>query len=225
MLPDRLQPFKTTRSFAKGQILFSHGDAADQFWMVETGWVKLYRTSPDGKETVLGLCTIGDSFGEAALVHHAIYPYSAAVACDAKIAMVAQPVLHEQIQSSPDLSIRLMERLHDRMRQHQRLLDQTQSLTAAQRVGCFLLRLCDLAQQDGNPDQASLTLPLDKHVLAASLSMKPETFSRALGQLRDVGIDGQGEKITVQSIKDLQHFACQACSELEMCLGTKERPQ
>lgn len=225
MFPAVLLPHKITRSASKGQQLFVHGDAATQLWFVTAGWVKLSRTSPEGKETVLGLCSAGDAFGEAVLVNQSLYPYSAEVVSPAQLVTVPRAALLQEIQRAPDLAMLLLGRLHDRMRQHQRLLDQMQSLTAAQRVGCLLLRLCDQTPDGGPVDGGRrLTLPLDKQVLAASLSMKPETFSRALQQLRDITVETQGEAITIAALDDLRRYVCEACSESGLC-GTPEGPR
>lgn len=221
MLPAYLLSQKTIRELTRGQLLFSHGDQADHLYLVERGWIKLFRTTTDGRETVMGLCTAGDCFGEASLVRQGLYPYSAEAAADTRIACISRAVLSESMIHDPELAVILLGRLHDRMRQHQRLLDQMQSLNAAQRIGCFLLRLCDLS---GHADiSADLILPIDKQLVAASLSMKPETFSRALQQLKVQGVEVHGEHIHIDSMAQLQHFVCDICSESGFCSNEAPR--
>jgi CRP-like cAMP-binding protein len=76
-----------------------------------------------------------------------------------------------------------------------------------------LLRLCG----DKSEGQIEINLPLDKHFLAGSLAMKPETFSRALQSLRDVGVTALGEQVTIHHIEDLKRYVCDHCSDLGIC--------
>lgn len=52
-----------------------------------------------------------------------------------------------------------------------------------ERLADFLI---DLANTDNS--KASITLPIDKSLIAAELGMQPETFSRALVKLKSVGV-------------------------------------
>lgn len=218
MLPPIIHTLKSVKTAYKGQILFHQGDAAHHFWIVETGWVKLFRVSGDGKETVIGLCTTEETFGETAILKDHTYPYSAEAVSALTYGIIPQRTLHEAMaQHVPDLCMTLMTSLESKMQQHERLLDQNNTFSATQRLSCFFIRLCYFSKKD---DDKHLNLPLDKHVLAASLSMQPETFSRALKELQDLGVTLQGEHVTINDIDALQHSVCDACSELGSCSKT-----
>ena len=51
----------------RGEVLFHEGDAGDKLYIVIDGKVKLGRTSPDGRENLLGILGPGQMFGELAL--------------------------------------------------------------------------------------------------------------------------------------------------------------
>jgi CRP/FNR family transcriptional regulator, dissimilatory nitrate respiration regulator len=202
------------KTYANCDRIISHGDAASGLWLVISGWVKLTRQTPDGKESIIGLCTEGDVFGEAALFPHANYPYTAeVVGTGAEVVAVPSATIRTLVAKEPRLSTHVMSLLNDRISQAQLKLEQMTTMSAAQRLGCFLLRLCH-AQANG---AKTLQIPVEKHILAAYLGMKPETLSRSQQQLKPVGVAVAGHSIEVQSIARLREFVCSSCSESGMC--------
>lgn len=194
--------------------LISHGDAASNLWLVYHGWVKLTRQTPDGKETIIGLCTQGDIFGEAALFPNANYPYTAEVlGNETEVAIIPASTIRTLIAKDSGLATRVMALLNERTSQAQLKLEHMSTMSAAQRLGCFLLRLCH-TQQNG---ASTLQIPVEKHVLAAYLGMKPETLSRSQQQLKPLGITVAGQQIAVEDISKLRDFVCESCSESGNC--------
>jgi len=59
------------RSYDKGAILFHQGEPASAFFIILEGWVKIYRTTPDGLEVVLHVFKRGESFAEQIKVRSA----------------------------------------------------------------------------------------------------------------------------------------------------------
>lgn len=215
--PDVLQmlaPSITIKQFGKDDAVIHHGDEANYLWLVLHGWVKLTRQTPDGKESVTGLCTQGDLFGKAALFPHANYPYNAQVlTADTQLAMIPSDVICPLVAKNASLSATIMALLNSRTRQAQLKLEQLTTLSAAQRLGCFLLHLCQ-HQASGHK---VLQIPVEKHILAAYLGMKAETFSRSQQQLKPYGITVTGQTITIEHIEQLREFVCNSCSESGSC--------
>lgn len=202
------------KTFENEYRIISHGDAAASLWLVLKGWVKLTRQTPDGKESIIGLCTEGDIFGEAALFPHANYPYTAeAIGRSAELVSVPATVIRTLIAKEPSLSSHVMALLNERTSQAQLKLEHMTTLSAAQRLGCFLLRLCH-AQANG---AKTLTIPVEKHILAAYLGMKPETLSRSQQQLKPLGVSVTGHQIMIGNIEKLHDFVCNSCSASGNC--------
>lgn len=200
--------------YGNNDRIISHGDAASGLWLVLSGWVKLTRQTPDGKESIIGLCTQGDVFGEAALFPHANYPYTAEVVGNAaELAAIPAAAIRELVAKEPSLSARIMALLNERTSQAQLKLEHMTTMSAAQRLGCFLLRLCH-TQVGG---AKTLQIPIEKHILAAYLGMKPETLSRSQQQLKPLGISVSGHAMTINHIEKLREFVCNSCSESGSC--------
>ena len=203
-----------TRIFHKDEVVVHHGDAAANLWLVYRGWVKLARQTPDGKETIISLCTEGEVFGEAALFPHANYPYNAQIiGADAELAAIGAEMIRGLIAKDASLSTHIMSLLNERTSQAQLKLEHMSTMSAAQRLGCFLLRLCH-NQAEG---AKTLQIPVDKNILAAYLGMKPETLSRSQQQLKPLQIAVNGHSIAIGNISRLREFVCNSCSESGNC--------
>src|SRR5690606_4988160 len=68
--------------YRKGETLFQQGEAADAFFVVLGGWIKLYRVTSEGNEAVVGVYRRGETFAEAAMFLGGRYPVSAEVVTD-----------------------------------------------------------------------------------------------------------------------------------------------
>lgn len=201
------------KQFGHGESVISHGDGAAHLWLVLAGWLKLSRQTPDGKETIVGLCTAGDIFGEAALFANANYPYTVeAIGKQVELAAISASAIRARVEKDSKLSAHIMSMLSERNAQTQLKLEHIHTMSAAQRLACFLLRLC-ASQASG---ARSLHIPVEKHVLAAYLGMKPETLSRSQQQLKPLGIQISGERVEIQYIDRLREFVCGSCSESGM---------
>lgn len=207
-------PYIHQRSYAAGENVVHHGDPAANLWLVYHGWVKLTRQTPDGKETIIALCTEGDVFGEASLFPSANYPYHAEVIGDgAQLGAIPAARVREVVASNGTAAAQVMSMMNERMFQAQLKLEHLSTMSAAQRLGCFLLRLCH-AQMDGGK---RLEIPVEKGILAAYLGMKPETLSRSQQQLKPLGIHVRGAEIMIDDVTKLRDFVCNSCSESGSC--------
>lgn len=206
------------KSYQKEQAVFHHGDPATALWLVISGWVKLTRQTPNGKETIIGFCTKGELFGEAALFPHANYPYHAEIiGSDAELAAIPAETIRQLVEKNTPLSASILQIFNERVAQTRLQLEHLSTLSAAQRLGCFLLRLCH--NQSG---EKTLQIPVEKNILASYLGMKPETLSRSQQQLKPLGIHVSGHTIRIEQIAKLREFVCSSCSESGDCEAEHE---
>ncbi|HEU5048070.1 MAG TPA: Crp/Fnr family transcriptional regulator [Rickettsiales bacterium] len=211
---ETIAPHIKTRIFSKGENLACHGDAAQHFFILLHGWVRLTRQTPDGKETVVGLCAEGDFLGEASLFPHASYPSNMEVVDEhTQVAMIPAKIIRETVNGDKAFSNYIMALLNDRLAKTQLKLEHLSTLTAAQRMGCFLLNLC----RQQTTGRKAIDVPVEKNIIAAYLGMKPETFSRSLQQLKEIGVNAASGKIVIDNVERLRDYVCNSCSEAGMC--------
>lgn len=65
------------RHFPAGQLVFSEGEPCPGLWIIETGKVRIYKSSPSGREQVLAIEGPGSSVAELPVFDGGKYPVSA----------------------------------------------------------------------------------------------------------------------------------------------------
>ncbi len=198
----------SVQSYQKGQHIILRGDRAEFFYIVMSGWVKLYRETQEGAEAIVGLLGRTDMFGETSLFSHDTHALSAQAVEDTKVIAVPASAMKREAQGNFALIQRIMETFTQQMNKLQLENEHLSLMSASQRVGCLLLQLSDV-QKHGAQE---IHLPYEKSLAASKLGMKPETFSRALAQLRGLGISVQGDVISVGDTAKLVSYVCSDCS-------------
>lgn len=201
MLERLLEPARVENR-PRGSILFSQDEPATHFFVVLVGWVKIFRATAEGQESVVHVFTRGDSFAEAAIFAGGEYPVSASVASATRLLSIPAAPFLEVIEQEPAVARNMLAAMSHHLRQLVTRLEQMQSHSATERLASFLLSLAD-----GGEEATDLRLPIDKALLAARLGMQPETLSRALARLREAGIKVEGERIHVPSLTRLRALA------------------
>jgi len=198
---DKVLTHSCLHKLKKEQILFNQGDNVNCFYLVLSGMVKLFRVSPDGQEKVIEVVNSGDTFAEALMfLDNPNFPVSAASLSDAQVVSFNATNFLNMLNQSPDTCLTLLGSMSQRIRGLVQEIDNLSVQTGRQRLAAYLLELAG--------DDDALHLPVAKSVLASRLSIKPETFSRIIKQLRNsetISVDGADIKILDQD--QLEDFA------------------
>ncbi len=194
----------SVRVLEKRRTLFLQGDRATHFFVVLSGWVKLYRLRPDGAEVVVEIFGPGESLAEGAMHMPEGYPVSAEMVEAGRLLAVPTRTFGELVRRDPDLAISMLASMAVRLKAFVNRIEKTETQTAAQRVADFLLKFSPPA----GPGAAGavVQLPYDKQLIANRLGMKPETFSRALSTLRKQGVRVDGPKAEIRDTAALRRF-------------------
>ena len=207
-----------SRPARKGEMIFLQEDEAKFFYIIKSGWVKLFRETLDGEEAIVDIITESHVFGNHALFEDSVYSYSAEAVENGVLLQIPLQILMDCVNKDQKLAFNLMRLFSMRQKKHRREIEHLTIQTAPQRIGCFLLRLC----KDRNAKNITLHLPYDKSLIASRLGMKAETFSRALSKLREeVGMTINGSSVVLPSVNALAEFTCSACSDSFPCEDVK----
>ena len=163
---------------ADGQSLFQQGDPATRFYLVVQGRIKLFRLAPEGNEKVIELVDAGNIFAEALMFLNAPrYPVGSQALGETTVVSVDAEDFLTLLRDSVELCLALLADMSFRLRALIREIDDLSLHSATCRVAAFLL-----SQAPENSAEFELDAP--KHVIASRLSVKPETFSRIIKNLK-----------------------------------------
>lgn len=201
-------------SCKKNEQLFVHGDPATHVYVLEKGAVRLHRQTPEGKEITLQIVIAGDMIGELDLLENKTHHQFAATATEDST-LLAYPlwVMREQLKTCPTLALNLLSTLSRKSSRSMIDNEHLQMLKAPQRIGCFLMRLCEIH----GFDPAHFVLPYSKSTIASKLGMEPESFSRALAKLKEIGVSIVGNEVNVADLPVLESYVCAHCSLFHDC--------
>ena len=185
----------------RGETVFLQGDAADAFFVVLDGWVKLFRLTPAGEEAIVNVFTRGQSFAEAAAFTGGRFPVSGEAVTDCRLLYIPVSHLFEKIRHEPEIGLALLASTSRHLHVLVQQIEQLKAHTGAQRVAEFLVELCPPAN-----GKCTIVLPYDKALIAGRLGMKPESLSRAFQRLRDYGVTISSNKADIADIMQLRRL-------------------
>lgn len=189
---DRVRRHSHMIDLVEGESLFFQGDDANNFYLVISGRIKLYRVSPEGKEKVVEIMEEGATFAEALMfMDEPHYPVTATALASSHVIAVNSRDFKAMLRESIETCFVIMGSMCFRLRGLIREIDALSLDTGTVRTVAYLLN-----QAPADSDQFDLQVA--KSVIASRLSVKPETFSRILKNLHDreiVTIDGRSVTI------------------------------
>ena len=190
----------TVLEVGKNSLLFNQGDQADRFYILLDGNVKLYRTNAEGEESVVEIFDGCASFAEAAMFSSARFPVNGETVRPSRLVLVPACEFLRALKDNPIISRTILAHMARRYRNLMGDVIQLKTQSPAQRLGAWFLSLAD-----GREGQ-EIDLPYGKNLIAARVGMKPESLSRALSRLREIGVDCQKNQLIVKSLYDLRRF-------------------
>lgn len=189
-------------NLAAKQTLFSAGQPADNFYLLQTGQLKLFGISADGDEKVLEIIHPGETFAEAIMfMQKNIYPVYSEAITDCQLYSFNMQEFISVLRESTDTCFTLMASMSQRLRSRVNDINQLSLHNATYRLVIFLIeQLPEDALQ-----LSAIHLNTPKSIIASRLSIQPETFSRILKRLSKQGlINVQGNDVTLLDVEGLK---------------------
>lgn len=169
-----------TKDLPKGEILFVEGDEGDGFYIVNSGRVKIFKESPDGKEVIIHICGPLDQFGQVAVYAGRTFPASAQAMADSKLLFFPRKEFRALIKKKPDLALSMLSSLSMRIRHVTFQLESIALKEVPGRLAAYLLYL-----QEQQKNKRELELDISRGELASFLGTIPETLSRIMARLEE----------------------------------------
>jgi CRP/FNR family transcriptional regulator len=153
--------------------------------MLIEGRVKIYRLTPDGRAITLYVMRPGNVFGFLPLIDGRPYPASAEAMEDVNALVITRAQFLEVLHDDPRVAIPFLNFLSGHLRSAFELIARLSSRDALSRVASALRGLYD---EIGKPSGESIiTLPVSSREYASLLGLSPESFSRKITELVELG--------------------------------------
>lgn len=206
-LPDaqlaELAIIASSRAYAKEENLFQQGDPGSGFFIVQSGRIKIFKLSTDGREQILHIFEEFDHFAEVPALDGKPYPAAATAIEAAQVLFFPRQLFLSLLTQEPDLAINLLKSFARHLRHFSNLVDDLTLREIPARLANYLLRL---SQQSNSAE--IITLDLSKGQLAARLGTIPETLSRIFAKLKRQGLlDVEGRQIKLLDLERLRELA------------------
>ncbi|MCZ8514130.1 Crp/Fnr family transcriptional regulator [Paenibacillus filicis] len=201
---ETISPLFVERKYKKGTILFFEGDAGDEFFLIQSGVVKIYRID-NSKEIILSLFREGDYFGEMAMLHKGNPRSATAETLEATSAYTLVRAEFQQfMERSPKLCLRLLEVTAERLRRANEQIYDLTFLDVRSRAVKTIVRLAD---EHGvrKPNGTLVDVKLTHQQLANMIGTVRESVTKVLQELQEEHILSIDKKqILVRNIDALR---------------------
>jgi CRP/FNR family transcriptional regulator len=169
----------------KNDIVFYQGDKSDHLYILVEGEAKIYRLDTKGNELILHNFTAPTLLAERANLANIPYPANCKMTGDGKILKIKYEEFKLLMKKS-DICFKMMQSLLKKMTSLEDIIDNQILLDVETRVAKFIYE---------NPEAFET---LKQHSIANLLNIKPETLSRKLKKLKDLGIiENQSSKLKI----------------------------
>ena len=192
------------RQYAPGEVVFAEGQPCAGLYVVERGHIRIFKTSPGGREQVLTIDGPGSSVAEVPVFDGGNYPASGAAVDSALLLFVSKQDFQALCLAHPQVTLKVLRVVGARLRRLVGIIEELSFTTVRHRLASFLVRL---ARQEGKPTPAGIEilLPASHQELAAQIGTVRELVSRNLSRFQAEGLlIVEGRNVIVRDLKALE---------------------
>ncbi len=169
------------KSYDRGELIFSEGQPGDAFIAIVTGRVKVFKSTPAGKEIILEIFGAGDPLGAVAVYEGAPFPASALALEPTQCLCIEQSAFFRLLEQDPALVRGLLSGLTLRLAELTRRLAELTGARVEARFARLFLKLCE---QIGKAERGGIhvPMPLSRQELADLTGTTIETAIRIMSR-------------------------------------------
>jgi CRP-like cAMP-binding protein len=192
-----------SRHFAAGELIFSEGDPCPGLYVIESGFVKIFKSSASGREQVLAIDGPGHSIAELPVFDGGSYPASAQATHDTTLLFISKQHFQALCIEHPAVALKVLRVVGRRLRGLVAIIEELSFTTVRQRLASLLVRLARTARK--SEGGVHVVLPATNQELAAQIGTVRELVSRNLSRLQAAGIINiDGRIVTIPDLRALE---------------------
>ena len=175
------------RHLMTGEIFYGPQDPSERLFILQKGKVRIFRSTPDGREFTLAVVESSTIFGEMALMGQQMEGAYAQAMEPSQVSTMAKEDLEQLVLEKPTVGLRIMQVLSERLRrQETRLEDANMKDVHARLAGIIAL----LVESEGVRTGTGYRIPTHytHERLGTMIGTNRVAVTRAFGLLQDEGI-------------------------------------
>ena len=190
-------------SFPPGHMFFAPDDEGDLVYILQSGRVRLYKLSLEGRALTLLVLEPPAVFGEMAIAGDGRHESFAEALTHCVVGVLHRDDLRTILADRPSLSLRLMTVMTSRLRAMEQKLADIAFKSVPQRLATVLLSLASYSQAStGTPP---MVVRYTHQQLAEMIGSYRETVTKTIGEFREEGlIRIEGDAIALTDTARLQ---------------------
>ncbi|MGZ4787011.1 MAG: Crp/Fnr family transcriptional regulator [Terriglobales bacterium] len=191
------------RDYDIGEQMFAEGEPCTGLFIVETGAIKIFKSSPSGREQVLSVEGPGSSVAELPVFDGGNYPASTMAAKPTRVLFVSKQDFYSLCLVHPKVALKVLKVVGARLRKLVGIIEELSFTTVRSRLISFLLRL----SRDGKKTTRGVeaALPASNQELASHIGTVRELVSRNLSRLQAEGLIAiEGKTVIIPDVPKLQ---------------------
>ncbi|WP_058486620.1 Crp/Fnr family transcriptional regulator [Defluviitalea phaphyphila] len=200
----KISNLEIKKEYKKGEKIFLEGEKGKAFYYIQSGKIKMYKTSFDGREIILNIFGKGDIIAEVTMFNDMEYPATAEVIEDAIVGMIYNKDIEKMVLENRELSLQIIKELSRRLYHSQANVKEMALHDSYIRTIKVLIKL---AKQYGKNTSKGIELELGmtRQDIANIVGTTRETSSRIMSQLKKKNyIDVDGKTIIIKDLKKLE---------------------
>jgi CRP-like cAMP-binding protein len=193
-----------SKKYSASEMVFSEGEPCAGLFVVESGSVRIFKSSPGGREQVLSIEGPGGSIAELPVFDGGNYPASVIAIEDTVLLFVSRQDFQALCLAHPQVSLKVLKVVGGRLRRLVGIIEELSFTTVRHRLSAYLLRM---AKKEGRKvaQGVEITLPTNNQELAAQIGTVRELVSRNLSRLQAEGlITIDGRTVVLRDMKALE---------------------
>jgi len=204
---DILTKQAVVKRLRRNEILFLAGEPAKGLYVIASGAVRAFRTSPDGREQVIHVERAVTTIAEVPVFDEGTYPSTTAAEEPATVYFLDKQLIFKIAVEHPQLALAAVKLLASRLRKCAALVETLSLREVGQRLARLLL---EEARSHGTQTDhgTAVKLPLTHNQLAARIGTVREVVTRMLIRLQDQGlIVHEGKNILIPDVNAIAAYA------------------
>jgi CRP/FNR family cyclic AMP-dependent transcriptional regulator len=192
------------RHYSAGEVVFSEGEPCSGLYVVESGHVRIFKSSASGREQVLSIDGPGSSVAELPVFDGGSYPASVAAIDSATLLFVSKQDFQALCLAHPQVALKVLRVVGARLRRLVGIIEELSFTTVRHRLASFLLRVAQ-TQGKHTAEGIEVTLPASNQELASQIGTVRELVSRNLSRLQAEGmLRIEGRSVIIPDLKALE---------------------